>query len=421
MKLNILRLIITALCGTSALLVIANVRAQKSLPVRNDFAVSLASLGIAKPAQTPAAAAAPQEQTVEQVQKNIKVLTGMPQSQLIPVMNYFAASMGRRCNFCHVNNNGQWDYAADTKPEKNTAREMIKLVFDLHKQTFNGSADISCFTCHRGRNQPQSVPTLPLPVPSPPPGNPGAGGPGAAAPPAGQPQASPTPRPPSPSADDILKKYVEAIGGQAAIDKLKTRTAKGTIVQASGNSLPFELYQAAPDQFYFLVTTPQGPFERGFDGKVAWEKTGRGVREVTGGELVNFKAGNSLLSLINLKEQYARPPRVRRDKLGDRDVFVLDGITTDGKRMRLYFDATTGLLVRRATGTPSMIGMIPDQVDFEDYREIDGVKFPFTGRSSTIEVGNPVSTRTFSEIRVNASVDDSKFKMPPAPAKPASP
>ena len=417
MKLNILRLIVAALCCTSALMVIATVRAQKWLPVRSDVTVSLASLGIAMPAQTPAATAAPKEQTVEQVEKNIKVLTGMPQSQFIPVMNFFAASMGRRCNFCHVNNNGQWDYAADDKPEKNTAREMIKMVLDLHKQTFNGSTDISCYTCHRGRNQPQSVPTLPLPVPSPPPGNPGAGGPGAAAPPAGQPQASPSPRPPSPSADDILKKYVEAVGGQAAIDKLKTRSAKGTIVQANGNSLQFELYQAAPDKFYFLVTTPQGPFERGFNGQVAWEKNARGVREVSGGELANFKAGNSLFSLINLKEQYARPPRARRDKIGDRDVFVLDGTTTDGKRMRLYFDATTGLLLRRVTATPSLIGIIPEQIDFEDYREIDGVKFPFTARASTIEVGNPVSTRTFTEIRVNAPVDDSKFKMPPPPAK----
>ena len=421
MKLNILRLVVAALCGTSALMVIANVRAQKSLPVQSNFAVSLTSLGIATPAQTPAATAASQEQTVEQAEKNIKVLTGMPQSQLIPVMNYFAASMGRRCNFCHVNNNGQWDYAADTKPEKNTAREMIKMVLDIHKQTFNGSTDISCFTCHRGRNQPQSVPTLPLPVPSPPPGNPGPVGPGAVAPPAGQPQASPTPRPAGPSADDILKKYVEAIGGQAAIDNLKTRTAKGTVVQANGNSLPFELYQAAPDKFYFVVTTPQGPFERGFDGKVGWEKTARGIRELTGGELANVKAGNSLLSLINLKEQYARPPRVRRDKIGDRDVFVLDGMTNDGKRMRLYFDAATGLLVRRVTFTTSMVGLIPDQVDFEDYREIDGVKFPFTARASTIEVGNPVSTRTFTEIKVNAPGDETKFKIPPAPAKPASP
>src|ERR1044072_2726317 len=92
----------------------------------------------------------PQEKTVEQVEKNIKVLTGMPQSQLIPVMNFFAASMGRRCNFCHVNKDGQWDFASDEKPEKATAREMIKMVLDLRKQKFNGADEISCYTCHRG-------------------------------------------------------------------------------------------------------------------------------------------------------------------------------------------------------------------------------------------------------------------------------
>src|ERR1043166_6939844 len=95
----------------------------------------------------------PQEKTVEQVEKNIKVLTGMPASQLVPVMNFFSASLGRRCNFCHVNNNGQWDYASDAKPEKNTAREMIKLVLATNNTLQGLKLDpIACFTCHRGRN-----------------------------------------------------------------------------------------------------------------------------------------------------------------------------------------------------------------------------------------------------------------------------
>ena len=111
----------------------------------------------------------PQEKTVEQVGKNIKVLTGMPDSQLIPVMNFFSASMGRRCNFCHVNNQGQWDYASDAKPEKAAAREMVRLVMDINKTTERLKLDpVSCYTCHRGRTSPQSIPVLPLPLPSPP-------------------------------------------------------------------------------------------------------------------------------------------------------------------------------------------------------------------------------------------------------------
>src|SRR5690349_5843801 len=254
-------------------------------------------------------AQATQEKTVEQVEKNIKVLTGMPQSQLIPVMNFFAASMGRRCNYCHVNNQGQWDYASDAKPEKAAAREMIKLVMDINKTTERLKLDpVSCYTCHRGRTSPQSIPALPLPMPSPPPNAGGTGAPTGSAPtgsaptPSAAPQASPSPTPALPSADEIFSKYAAAVGGQTAIDKLKSRTAKGTITQANGNSFQFELSQAAPDKFYLLVTTPQGPFERGFNGQVGWEKSARGVREITGAELINFKTANGLFSLLKFKE-----------------------------------------------------------------------------------------------------------------------
>src|ERR1051325_5456938 len=359
----------------------------------------------------------PPEKTVEQVEKNIKVLTGMPQSQLIPVMNFFSASMGRRCNYCHVNNQGQWDYASDAKPEKNSAREMIKLVMDINKTTERLKLDpVSCYTCHRGRPSPQSIPALPLPLPSPPPNAGGTGG----STPGVSPQASPSPTPALPSADEIFGKYAAALGGQTAIDKLKSRIAKGTVTQANGNSFQFELSQAAPDKFYLVVTTPQGTVERGFNGQVGWEKTARGVREVTGTELINFKAANGLFTLLKLKEQYSKPPRVRKDKLGDHDVYIVDGTTTDNRRMRLYFDTTSGLLLRRTTTMPTMIGIIPDQIDLEDYREADGLKFPFTARAATLEVGNPTSTRTFTELKLNVPVDDSKFNMPPAP-KPATP
>jgi len=402
MKLNILRLLVVVLACASAVVVMTSVRAEN----HSATTVLSDSFGLA---QAPAAAA--QEKTTEQVQKNIKVLTGLPQSQLIPVMNYMASSMGRRCNFCHVNNNGQWDYASDEKPEKNTAREMIKLVLDVNKNTFKGNTEVGCYTCHRGRNQPQSLPALPLPLPSPPPANAGAGAPasGAGSP---APQASPRPSPPPlPSADDVFNKYIAAIGGQAAIDKLTSRTGKGTLVQANGNTLQFEMYQSG-EKFYFLATTPQGPFERGFNGQVGWEKTARGVRELTGGELTNLKMSNALYSLIKLKEQYARPPRVRRDRIGDRDVYVTDGVMADGKRLRLFFDSASGLLVRRVTILSTMVGNIPDQVDLEDYREVDGVKIPFIARSATTEAGNPTSTRTFTEIKINAPVDDAKFNRP---------
>ena len=176
MKLLILRFVVVALACACALVVLSSLRTQPASANQTDFGALYATLGMPEPAQMPAVGALEKTVAQEGREKNIKLLGDLPASQFIPVMNYFAASVGRRCNFCHVNNNGQWDYAADTKPEKNTAREMIKLVLDVNKNSFQGEPQVGCYTCHRGRNNPQGVPTLPLPVPAPPPGGPGCTG-----------------------------------------------------------------------------------------------------------------------------------------------------------------------------------------------------------------------------------------------------
>src|SRR5262249_11180247 len=222
-----------------------------------------------------------------------------------------------------------------------------------------------------------------------------------------------------PSADDIFAKYIQALGGQTAIDKLKSRVSKGTLTQANGNVLQFEAYQVAPNKFYQVVTTQQGAFERGYNGSVGWEKSARGLRELLPAEVAQLKANSGLFSLINLKGQLTRP-RVTKDKIGDRDVYVITGTTAEGGRQRLFFDVESGLLLRRITYTSTMVATMPEEVDFEDYHDVEGIKFPVTARSSTIEVGNPISTRKFTEIKLNVPVDDSKFNMPAAAPKPAA-
>ncbi len=406
MKRIILRLLIFALACASAVLVITNVRAQKSSPAQNDFA-TFSALGMALPLQTPAAAS--QEKTVEQVQKNIKVLNGMPQSQFIPAMNYMAASLGVRCNFCHVNKNGQWDYASDEKEEKETARAMIKMVLDVNKTTFHGNPQVSCYTCHRGRTSPVGLPPLPLPIPSPrpPAAAAGPGAPGAA-------QAQPSPTPAGPSADDILNKYVAAIGGQAAIDKIKSRVMKGSVATASGMTGTYEIDQTAPDRAYESFVTQRGTMERAVSSSAGWEKNPQGVRELSGQQLSDLKLSMQLFRNLKLKEQYTRFRGPRKDRIGDRDVYVLDGTTADNKRERLFFDAETGLLLRRVTYAQTMIGTIPEQTDFEDYRDADGVKLPFLVRVSSVDAGNPIITRKFDEIKLNVPVEDTKFNQPPA-------
>ncbi len=409
MKLNILRLLVVALACASAVMLFTSARAEKT-SVNQELAVSLSSLGMAMPAQTPAPPAASQEKTVDQTRKNIQVLKGLPDSQLGTVMNFIAASMGRQCNFCHVNKGGNnWVWESDDKEEKLTGRKMITMVLALNKDNFRGSPTVSCWTCHRGRSTPQGIPSFPLPTPAPRPQP-------QATPAAGQPTPTPVPQP---NADQILAKYTEALGGQAAIDKMKTLVMKGTYTGVNGSPLPYEVSLAAPDKFYINVTAPQGTVERGFDGKAGWEKGPRGVNELMNPVLDDLKSTFLFYRNIKLKEQFTQVRFGGRERIGDRNALVINGRTADNHRERLSFDAETGFLLRRISYLETPVGLIPNQIDFEDYRDVDGVKVPFTVKVTSVEPGL-VSTRTYTEIKLNAPVDDSKFKMP-AGAKPAGP
>jgi len=92
--------------------------------------------------------------TAEEVYKNIQVLKGLPASQLMEVMHHFKDDLGVKCSFCHV----QGNFAADTKPEKATARKMILMARGINKENFGGHMRITCWTCHRGATEPEKAP-----------------------------------------------------------------------------------------------------------------------------------------------------------------------------------------------------------------------------------------------------------------------
>jgi hypothetical protein len=289
------------------------------------------------------------------------------------------------------------------------------MVLETNKNFFKGNTEIGCYTCHRGRSSPQGVPTLPLPIPSTP-ANQGGTRPGGGQTP-GQP-VSPSPRPSPPSGDEIINKYITAIGGQAAIDKIKTRTMKGSMVAATGQTLTYEIDQVAPDKGYDIFTSRVGTMERGINGDIGWVKNAQGVQEITGQQLTGLRASLQIFRNLKLKEQYPRMRFGGRDKVGDRDAFVLNATTADNHPERLYFDAESGLLLRRMTFLQTIVGIIPEQTDFQDYRDVDDVKLPFAILQASVNNSNPVSTFKFEEIKLNPAIDDSKFKMPPATAAP---
>lgn len=365
----------------------------------------------AAPAQT---APATTEKTAEQVYKNIKVLNGMPASQLMIAMNFMRASLGVTCAFCHVQNGRDWDFAADTKREKATARKMITMVKGINADSFNGQTRVSCFTCHRGNEHTTGMPPLPQAPPEGGPGGPGPSGPAGPGGPGGPDVVTP---------DQLFDKFIAAVGGRAALETVKSRVAKGTQTTTDGRSLTIEISQSAPNKYLETASMARGSMMRGYDGSKGWSKDPRGVDELGGNALSQFIRQADLAWPLNLKAGFTTIRMGGKDKIGDRDVYVVVGSVGDSHRERLFFDAQTGLLLRMVSSDNSLIGWIPSQTDYEDYRDIGGgVKVPFTVKLSLVDPWSSW-TRKFTEIKLNVPVDDKAFAMPPTPpaAPPAKP
>jgi len=338
--------------------------------------------------------------TVEQGNKNIKVLTGMPEYQLIPTMRFFTVSLGVSCNYCHVvSKDGKMDTAADDKETKRTAREMIKMVLQANATTFHNEPQISCYTCHQGQAVPQRYPNFPVALKTMPPA---AAGP--------EPVATRTPA--LPTDDEILDKYAAAIGGQAAIARIKSAVIKGTVQNASGSTGTFETDQVAPGKGYDSVTTQRGTRVRIVNESKGWEKNAYGVNELSGQQLEDLKMSLALFGNLKLKDHFSKFEVAAKEKINNRDVYVLNATRADQKREHLYFDSESGLLIRRVADTSTMIGVIPEQIDFEDYRAVDDVKLPGTVRFATVDTQNPMSTRKIDKVEFNVPVDDSLFTKP---------
>jgi hypothetical protein len=338
--------------------------------------------------QTAAQAADPSDPPAEQVFKNIQALKGMPASQMKTVMSLISTSVGMKCEQCHVPDAPE----KDDKRAKQTARHMIQLTLDLNKTGFEGQTQVTCYSCHRGQGQPVSTPPV-----------------GQAA----MPAAPPAPRPSTaglPTYDQIVEKYLQGVGSSAAYEKLKSRVMKGSMVDAKGSSYPVEVYQAAPSKIVMITTLPNGISAQGYNGASGWTTNPNGQTELKGPELARIKRTADLARPLKIREESLSPRVMGKVNVGDREAYQVSA-RADGQRVLLLFDVQTGLLLRRRVTSTTILGAFPEQLDFEDYREVDGVKLSFLIRYSTVDPSLGTTTE-FKEIVHNGPVDDARFNPP---------
>jgi photosynthetic reaction center cytochrome c subunit len=348
--------------------------------------------------------------------KNVEVLTDVPADQLIPSMRYITFALGVRCEYCHLE--GHFD--SDEKPAKKRARGMMKMMFAIDNTYFSGHRAVTCYTCHRGAAKAADMPVLADVIsPSSVPANNVAPPPLSEAPgPANSPAVISATANPIPSIEEILEKYSQALGGQAAIIKIKTRADKGTLeVPARHMHSTVEIYRQAPDKIVSIVHTPGGDSSQGYNGSLGWQARGDQAEEVRGDDLVRLKDSAALNPGLNLQKDYARVEVSSITRINGHDSYCVKAARATGAPEQYYFDTQSGLLLRVSTQIDSPVGAIPQDTNYEDYRDVSGVKTPFVTR---VALPDGESIYKWEQIQANIPLDDSRFDKPAEKPKEAA-
>jgi CubicO group peptidase (beta-lactamase class C family) len=226
-----------------------------------------------------------------------------------------------------------------------------------------------------------------------------------------------------PTVDQILDKYTQAMGGAAAFRKLTTRVLTGTIeIATSKENMPnklvvtgeYEIYAAAPNKRVEINQLKgdacrQEGFLEGFNGTVGWSNWVQ-FRKLEGAQLAEKRLEAEFYREIKLKDLYPRMILSGTEKVGDHWAYVIDATPTEGPPEKMYFDTQTGLLVRRDMAKyVAGVQQVHFQLFLEDYREIDGIKLPFTLRFLSPEVK---INYKFNMVKHNVPIESAKIDLP---------
>jgi photosynthetic reaction center cytochrome c subunit len=363
--------ILLSTCVAGAVLGSGTLRAQSAQP----------STGTATP------------RTTEQVYKNIQVLKGFPSDQLIPAMQFVAASLGVQCDFCHLEN----AFEKDDKETKQTARKMMRMMFAINKDNFDGQQKVTCYACHRGAHKPVTTPIINEED-------------GKSVVEEKMPHAAPNTAG-LPSADQVIGKYLQAVGGAEAASRISTRIQKGTLAVGTEH-FPVEVLAKAPANRVTTVRFPGGDSVTGVNGDKGWLSTpGREVHDMSLSEVDAARTDAELFFPNRLKLIFKEFRVQQKEQVNGHETYVVLGMRDNQPPAQLYFDQESGRLVRVLRFVVTPLGSSPTQIDYADYREEGGLKTPFRW---TVARPNGRFTIQIEQMQQNIPIEDDKFAKPVA-------
>jgi hypothetical protein len=217
-----------------------------------------------------------------------------------------------------------------------------------------------------------------------------------------------------PTPEHLLEVYIKAVGGADRLAKLSSRVMKGTVeVPAMNLTGTSEIYRAAPDRMFSLVhINDYGDFLLGFDGQVGWSSDPNvGFREFAGEELAQSRRDSQFQHELRFSEIYPQRRVLGKEKVGDREAWVLEATPKDADPENFYFDTETGLLLRHDAVQITPEGRVNVEQYYSDYMAVDGLRLPTTMRHIDPQTTWQVH---FTEIAHNVPIEAAKFAKPAA-------
>lgn len=337
--------------------------------------------------------------------KNVttSTLKGLTPSDFLGAMGVMTAALGYDCANCHPGaGTDKMDWVTDSNPLKRTARKMVEMVATINRQNFGGAQVVTCWTCHHGLDLPTTSIALDKLY--------------------GEPNDEKrdvvVPLPGEPPAGQILSQYIEALGGAGKLAGLKSYIVTGHSegYEGLGGTAAFQIFAQAPDQRSMWIHFPDHP-DRGisawtYDGKTGWISAPRGYLgeyELTGNDLAGARLDSLLAFPAQIQTSLSNWRVGPEDTVQGHDVYVVQGSAPGGLLGTLYFDQKSHLLIRYVRQTPSPVGRITIQQDYDDYRDVNGIKFPF--KYSFLWLDGRF-TANISDVQLNVPVDGAKFAKP---------
>jgi photosynthetic reaction center cytochrome c subunit len=331
---------------------------------------------------------------------NVQVLKGV--RDLLPTMHFIRASLGVRCDYCHITENGK--YKLDDKPAKIRAREMIIMTRQINDTAFGGKQVITCNTCHRGSTKPVSVPPISTTFVN-----------------TTRREAFEPAPPAMPTVDEVLARYeasthISTLGAaQLHLEVLRGKLINGGAPTA--RILPREDRSESDlliDGDRGVTTTPlsNGQTSRvGSNGTRIWILGASGPQWISTGDLAQLRRKiNPLIATQVRPSGHASMSVTGIEKINDVDTYVVSATEKDGSSETLWFSKQDGNLVRRTYYHSTLLGPEPEQYDLSNYKRFGSLLLPTVINTSYLDDQHLGVLKRLLEVKFDPKFTDSDFE-----------